>query len=134
MSLGAAGPATIIPPPRPDRSAGQRGAIFRVTTLRDAGQGSLRQAILDANANPGADTILFDLPGRVERRAIPPADHVEELRIADPPRVEEPPQIRLHARRDRRLRVPRGLDRLRDPRGDAQVARLAGPVRTRLPW
>jgi hypothetical protein len=32
---------------------------FPVTTTADAGAGSLRQAILDANANPGPDTIAF---------------------------------------------------------------------------
>lgn len=32
---------------------------FAVTTNSDAGTGSLRQAILDANANPGDDTITF---------------------------------------------------------------------------
>ena len=34
-------------------------ATFTVTNLDDSGDGSLRQAILDANANPGADTIDF---------------------------------------------------------------------------
>jgi parallel beta helix pectate lyase-like protein len=34
-------------------------AIFTVTTTNDSGPGSLRQAILNANANPGADTIWF---------------------------------------------------------------------------
>src|SRR5438067_10009320 len=34
-------------------------AVFTVTTTADAGPGSLRQAILDANANPGLDTIAF---------------------------------------------------------------------------
>jgi Right handed beta helix region len=34
-----------------------------VTTVADSGPGSLRQAILDANLNPGADTIVFDIPG-----------------------------------------------------------------------
>jgi hypothetical protein len=34
-------------------------SIFVVTNLNDSGAGSLRQAILDANANPGADTIQF---------------------------------------------------------------------------
>jgi hypothetical protein len=37
-------------------------ATFTVTNNLDAGAGSLRQAILDANALPGADTITFD-PG-----------------------------------------------------------------------
>src|SRR5437870_11674662 len=36
-------------------------AGFTVTNTNDAGPGSLRQAILDANANPGLDTIAFNL-------------------------------------------------------------------------
>ena len=32
---------------------------YTVTTTANSGAGSLRQAILDANANPGADTITF---------------------------------------------------------------------------
>ena len=32
---------------------------FTVTMTADSGVGSLRQAILDANANPGADIIAF---------------------------------------------------------------------------
>ena len=35
-------------------------AVFTVTNLDDSGAGSLRQAILDANAAPGADEIEFD--------------------------------------------------------------------------
>jgi hypothetical protein len=38
-------------------------ATFTVTNTNDSGAGSLRQAILDANANPGLDTIDFDIPG-----------------------------------------------------------------------
>jgi hypothetical protein len=38
-------------------------ATFTVTNTSDSGAGSLRQAILDANANPGADTIDFNIPG-----------------------------------------------------------------------
>src|SRR5438093_640185 len=37
-------------------------ATFPVTTLNDAGGGSLRQAVLNANATAGADTITFQ-PG-----------------------------------------------------------------------
>lgn len=40
-----------------------RAATYTVTTTADSGPGSLRQAILDANANPGADTIAFNIPG-----------------------------------------------------------------------
>jgi hypothetical protein len=36
---------------------------FTVTNTNDSGAGSLRQAIIDANANPGADSIGFNLPG-----------------------------------------------------------------------
>jgi len=38
-------------------------AGFVVTNTNDAGAGSLRQAILDANANPGPDDISFNIPG-----------------------------------------------------------------------
>ena len=34
-----------------------------VANTQDAGTGSLRQAILDANANPGADRIEFNIGG-----------------------------------------------------------------------
>jgi hypothetical protein len=37
-------------------------AVFTVTTTADSGVGSLRQAILDASATPGADSIVFALP------------------------------------------------------------------------
>src|SRR4051794_30313202 len=37
-------------------------AGFQVTNNLDESAGSLRQAILDANADPGPDTITFDLP------------------------------------------------------------------------
>jgi hypothetical protein len=39
-------------------------ATFTVTNTNDSGAGSLRQAILDANATPGADTIVFNIPGQ----------------------------------------------------------------------
>jgi len=38
------------------------GAQLSVTTTADAGPGSLRQAIDDANASPGSDTISFAIP------------------------------------------------------------------------
>ena len=41
---------------------------FAVTSLADSGPGSLRQAIVDANSSPGADTIEFadGLSGEIE--------------------------------------------------------------------
>ena len=38
-------------------------ATFTVTNTNDSGAGSLRQAILDANASAGADLIDFNIPG-----------------------------------------------------------------------
>lgn len=38
-------------------------ATFTVTNVGDSGAGSFRQAIVDANANPGADLITFSIPG-----------------------------------------------------------------------
>jgi len=37
--------------------------VFTVTNTNDSGAGTLRQAILDANATAGADTIKFNIPG-----------------------------------------------------------------------
>ena len=39
------------------------GATFKVVNVNDAGVGSLRQAILDANDFPGLDSIAFSIPG-----------------------------------------------------------------------
>jgi hypothetical protein len=38
---------------------GARAATFTVTSLADSGPGSLRQAVLDANASVGADDVVF---------------------------------------------------------------------------
>jgi hypothetical protein len=39
---------------------GASAATFTVTNTADSGPGSLRQAILDANAAAGPDTVVFD--------------------------------------------------------------------------
>lgn len=44
-------------------SAREGGVARTVVTVADSGAGSLRQALLDAAANPGADTVLFNIPG-----------------------------------------------------------------------
>ncbi len=38
-------------------------STFTVSNTSDSGAGSFRQALLDANANPGADVIIFQIPG-----------------------------------------------------------------------
>ena len=40
------------------------GQTFTVTNTNDSGSGSLRQAILETNANPGLDVIAFNISGR----------------------------------------------------------------------
>src|SRR5688500_9939341 len=47
-------------------------AFFAVTTTDDAGPGSLRQAMLDANANPQGDVIAFSVPAGSTIRPLSP--------------------------------------------------------------
>jgi hypothetical protein len=52
----------------PQSASAAANATIAVTSAADGGPGSLRQAIIDANAAPGADVIAFDLgeqPGAV---------------------------------------------------------------------
>ena len=64
-------------------SGAARAATFEVTTIDDSGAGSLRQAILDANAaQDGANTITFDLdPGSVILLSSPLPDVSQSLTI-----------------------------------------------------
>lgn len=49
------------------KSFASSATTFTVTNTNDSGVGSLRQALLDANANLGADTIIFNIaPGGVQ--------------------------------------------------------------------
>ncbi len=49
------------------RTQAAPAVTFVVTNVNDAGAGSLRQAMLDANANPGADLITFNIAGPSRR-------------------------------------------------------------------
>src|SRR4029078_10973297 len=40
-----------------------QASTFTVINTNDSGAGSLRQAIVDANAHPGFDEVKFDIPG-----------------------------------------------------------------------
>src|SRR5687767_1216493 len=44
-------------------STGSRAATFVVTSAGDDGPGTLRRALQDANATPGADVVQFSIPG-----------------------------------------------------------------------
>jgi photosystem II stability/assembly factor-like uncharacterized protein len=55
-----------------------------VTNANDAGAGSLRQALLDANSIPGADNVVFNIPGsgvKTINLAIPLPDITEQVSI-----------------------------------------------------
>ncbi len=54
-------------------------ATFTVTNTNDSGAGSLRQAILDANANPGADTIVFAIGAPGSSQTIAPTSGLPAL-------------------------------------------------------
>ena len=56
LLVGASGAAALLTSP-----AGASAQTFTVENLNDNGPGSLRAALLDANANPGADTVVFDV-------------------------------------------------------------------------
>ncbi|HEY1434985.1 MAG TPA: right-handed parallel beta-helix repeat-containing protein, partial [Thermoanaerobaculia bacterium] len=60
-------------------------ATFTVTNTNDAGPGSLRQAITDANANLGPDTIVFNIPGPGVHTITPTSEmtYVTETAVID---------------------------------------------------
>src|SRR5690606_33860500 len=60
MRLGRALAIALVSSQLGDAAA---AAVFQVTNTSNAGPGSLRQAILDANANPGPHAIQFAIPG-----------------------------------------------------------------------
>ncbi|HEY9173728.1 MAG TPA: chitobiase/beta-hexosaminidase C-terminal domain-containing protein [Verrucomicrobiae bacterium] len=62
-----------------------QAATFTVTTTDDSGPGSLRQAILDANAMPGDDRITFAVSGTsMLTSALPPIADTNTVTIAGP--------------------------------------------------
>ena len=63
LLLALAGLFWSFSPARGVSAASPYFAGFIVTNTDDAGAGSLRQAILDANANPGPDNITFNISG-----------------------------------------------------------------------
>jgi len=60
-------------------------ATFTVVNTNDSGAGSLRQAILDANGNPGLDTIAFNIPGSGVHTISPATafDHLTDQVVID---------------------------------------------------
>ena len=76
-------------------------AIFEVTNTNDSGPGSLRQAILDANANSGPDTITFSIPGGAPHTiaptsALPSIDDTVTIDGTSNPDFEGTPTVELN--------------------------------------
>lgn len=80
-------------------AAASPAATFHVTTLADSGAGSFRQAILDANSAPGADTILFDgaLSGTIELASALP-DVTGEVVVTGPGAMQLTVDANQHGR------------------------------------
>jgi hypothetical protein len=79
-------------------------ATFTVTNTSDSGAGSLRQAILDANAASGADTIvfgpLFTTPQTISLTTTPDTTNPSALTITDSVTITGPGANLLTVRRD----------------------------------
>src|SRR5262245_49407409 len=63
-------------------------AVFTVTNTADSGPGSLRQAVLDANAATGADIIAFDATNFVSPKTVQLTGG--EMTITDPVTIQGP--------------------------------------------
>jgi hypothetical protein len=73
---------------------------FAVTTTADSGAGSLRQAILDANARPGPDAITFAIPGAGVHRitlasALPAVTDTASIDASTQPGCAGAPRVEL---------------------------------------
>ena len=102
-------------------------ATFTVTNLNNAGAGSLRQAIIDSNEQPGADTIDFDVAGtiRVGRTSLPAITDTVTIDGSTAPSFAGSPVVTVDFQGSKGLRFANGCRRV-DPR----VA-LAGEGRQR---
>ena len=87
-------------------------ATYSVTSLGSGGAGSLRQAILDANASPGADTIDFAVSGtiRVGRSSLPAITDKLAIDGASAPSFAGSPVVAVDYHGTKGLRFARGAD------------------------
>ena len=81
-------------------ASGATAATFTVSNLADSGPNSLRQAVLDANAAPGADEIAF-APGLTGTITLTSG----EIRITDPLAVDGPGAAVLTVSGNRNSRI-----------------------------
>ena len=87
-------------------------ATFSVSSLSNVGEGSLRKAILDANATPGADTIDFQVAGTIQvaRGSLPVITDTLTIDGTSAPTFNGSPVVTIDFRRTAGLRLDRGAD------------------------
>jgi hypothetical protein len=85
-------------------------SAFLVTNLNDAGPGSLRQALLDANGRPGPDRIQFRVAGeiRLTSGALPAVTDTVNLDCTTAPGFAGAPVVEVNANRFAGLRFNGG--------------------------
>src|SRR5262245_48404981 len=85
-------------------------ATFTVSNVNDSGAGSLRQAILDANAAAGADSIvfssLFNTTQAINLTTTPDTTNASALTISDSVTITGPGANLLTVRRDSGATTP----------------------------
>ncbi len=87
-------------------------ATFTVMNLQNAGTGSFRQALIEANENPGADTIDFDVAGtiRISRRSLPAITDTVTIDGTTAPGFNGSPVVTINFQGSRGLNFARGAD------------------------
>ncbi len=87
-------------------------STFTVTSLRNSGAGSLRQAIISANAQPGADTINFEVSGtiKVANKALPKITDTVKIDGTTAPGYAGTPVVTVNFRNTKGLQFNQGSD------------------------
>lgn len=87
-------------------------STFTVTSLNPAGAGSLRRAILESNAQAGADRIEFQVNGtiRVGRTSLPAITDTVTIDGSSAPSFAGSPTVTVNFQGSRGLRFERGAD------------------------
>ena len=87
-------------------------ATFTVTNLKNAGTGSFRQAIIEANKQPGADTIDFGVAGtiRISRTSLPAITNNVTIDGTTAPGWNGSPVVTINFQGSKGLNFAKGAD------------------------
>lgn len=84
-------------------------ATFAVSNLNDSGAGSLRQAVIDANAAPGADVVSFNVAGTINlQKALPKITGTLEIDGTTAPGYSASPVVEIDFNGAKGLRFESG--------------------------